>query len=155
MTTFGWWIWNIGWKLWKCIWIDSRSLNWWSGSYCFMYVNPGKIIIRWSILTQVILDALVKYSLSFTTAEMMDKDLILSAQNKDPNTIINIKSYGISRWSELDLLMQFIYCMNSSEQLFLICLKKFKEQLVTALPSLIHFLGSFNSVLHNTNSYKR
>lgn len=61
-------------------------------------------------------------------------------------------TYGTNFWSGLDLSMQFTYCINSAAQDFLICLKKFNEQLVTALPSFKHFLGSFNSVLHNMNS---
>lgn len=64
----------------------------------------------------------------------------------------NVLSYGVNCWSGLDLSRQLTYCMNSPAQVFFIFLKKFKAQFVMAFPSLIHALGSFNSVLHNTNS---
>ena len=49
--------------------------------------------------------------------------------------------HSLNSMSELPLSRQVAYVMNSAEHIAFTFLKNSMEQLVTSLPSLIHFLG--------------
>lgn len=64
----------------------------------------------------------------------------------------NPRTYYLKFWSWLLWSKQWVYCSNSPLQVFFTFRRNSNAQLVKALPSFKHFLGSFSSVRHNRNS---
>lgn len=116
--------------------------------YWKTYLGSSEVTIFRAIDIQIILHTFIKYTLGFAAALILKKLL-----QEKPKFFIDILTYWLNDMVPLDLSKQVAYCMNSSWQLFFTLRKKFKAQLVTAFPSLIHALGSSNSWRHNINSY--